>query len=70
MKRILKHLAASYLRALAAAAGTLQIVTHGAGVSISGGWQALAALLGAGVAPLALALTQTADILDREPPAV
>ncbi len=70
MKRILKHLAASYLRALAAAAGTLQIVTHGAGVSISGSWQALAAFAGAAVAPLALALTQTADILDREPPAV
>lgn len=68
MARILKHLAASYLRALAAAIGALQIVTHGAGVHVSGAWQAVAALLGAAVAPLALALTQTADLLDEPTP--
>ncbi len=64
LKKNLKHLGASYLRAVAASLGTVQLVVHGAGVSVSGGWQAIGVLAGAAIAPAALFLTQSADQLD------
>lgn len=60
----LKHLFASWLRAIASMVGGLQFVVHAGGVSISGGWQVLGALVGSLVAPVALFLTTTADDID------
>jgi len=61
----LRKMAASYLRAVAATTSTLQVVVHGGGVSISAGWQLVAALLGAAVAPFGLFLLASADQLDH-----
>lgn len=67
MNALIRHLIASYLRALAAAGGALQFVVHVNGVSVTGVHQAVGAFVGAAVAPLIVALTQGADLLDKQP---
>jgi len=65
MRNVWRKAVASYLRALAAVAGGIQIGVQADWVAATFDHQMLMTVLGAAIAPIIMVLTGSADILDH-----